>query len=62
MKISVIVAVLTWAAMPSTRPLFGQTSSVRVQVYDYANLETGTLKHFLSLTQDILSNTAFLFR
>jgi hypothetical protein len=62
MKIRVIVAVFTWAAMPSTRPLFGQTSSVRVQVYDYANLETATLNHFLSLTKDILSNTGISVR
>lgn len=40
-----------------THPLFAQSPSVRVQVYDYANLEAPTLRHFLSLTQDILSDT-----
>ena len=57
MKIRVMMAVLTWAAMPAIRPLFGQTPSLRVQVYDYANLEPATLHHFLSLTRNILSET-----
>lgn len=40
-----------------TCPTFAQTPSVRVQVYDYANLEPPTLRHFLSLTQAILFET-----
>lgn len=40
-----------------TSPLCAQAPSVRVQVYDYANLKAPTLRHFLSLTQDILSDT-----
>lgn len=38
-------------------PLSAQAPSVRVQVYDYANLKAPTLRHFLSLTQDILPDT-----
>src|SRR5690242_774483 len=57
MKIRVMMAVLAWAALPATRPLFAQSPSLRVQVYDYASLEAATLHHFLSLTQDILSET-----
>jgi len=49
--------ILTLILAGWTRPLFAQTPSVRVQVYDYANLESPTLRHFLSLTQDILSDT-----
>jgi hypothetical protein len=40
-----------------TGPLFAQTPSIRVQVYDYAHLEPASLHRFLSLTQDILSDT-----
>jgi len=39
------------------RPLFAQTPALRVQVYDYANLNAATLAHFISLTQGILSDT-----
>jgi hypothetical protein len=48
---------LILALAGGSNTVFAQTTTLRVQIYDYSNLEPDALEHFLSLTQDILAST-----